>query len=212
MKKLLSVVLALILLAPCHSVSAQGFSAKELNDKASKAARKEAKKLEKEGWKASLGALPVDKQLDRAYMMQYEYTVDMAPKYIMGDAMSIGGNYDTAKIQATELAKQNLAGQIQTEVAALIENSLTNNQITAQQAETIDKCIMSSKSFISQKLGRVMPVIEVFRTLPNNNKQVMVRIAYSSETARNIAKKAILNEMEKEGDSLGDKLDEILGL
>jgi len=52
-------------------------SKKELNEKASKAARKEAKKLKKEGWTNAPGALPVDKQLDKSYMMQMEYDEDL---------------------------------------------------------------------------------------------------------------------------------------
>ena len=104
-------------------------SKSELNEKASKAARKDAKKLTKEGWITAPGALPLEKQLDKSYMMQMEYDDDMYPKYLMGEAMSIGENYDAAKMQALELAKQNLAGQIQTEVTALIENSVANQQL-----------------------------------------------------------------------------------
>ena len=37
----------------------------ELNQKATKAARKEAKKLKKEGWTTAPGALPLEKQLDK---------------------------------------------------------------------------------------------------------------------------------------------------
>ena len=65
----------------------------ELNEKASKAARKEAKKLSKEGWQCAPGALPLDKQLDRAYMMQYEFDAEGYPKFFYGEAMSIGQNY-----------------------------------------------------------------------------------------------------------------------
>ena len=35
----------------------------ELKEKASKAARKEAKRLTKEGWRVAAGALPLEKQL-----------------------------------------------------------------------------------------------------------------------------------------------------
>lgn len=69
----------------------------ELNDKATKAARKEAKKLKKEGWTTAPGALPLEKQLDKSYLMQYEYDEEMFPKYIMGEAMSIGSNYDAPR-------------------------------------------------------------------------------------------------------------------
>lgn len=65
-------------------------SKSELTQKATKVARKEAKKLSKEGWTTAPGALPIEKQLDKAYMMSYEYDDNMFPKYIMGEAMSIG--------------------------------------------------------------------------------------------------------------------------
>lgn len=65
-------------------------SKSELTQKATKVARKEAKKLSKEGWTTTPGALPIEKQLDKAYMMSYEYDDNMFPKYIMGEAMSIG--------------------------------------------------------------------------------------------------------------------------
>ena len=183
----------------------------ELNDKATKAARKEAKKLKKEGWTIAPGALPLEKQLDKSYLMQYEYDEEMFPKYIMGEAMSIGGNYDAAKMQALELAKQNLAGQIQTEVTALIENTVANEQMEAEQAASITRSVMASKNLISQSIGRTITVMEVYRTLSNKNKEVLVRIAYNSNMAKKAAKKAIKDDLEKKGDDLHNKLDELLG-
>ncbi len=186
-------------------------SKSELNDKASKAARKEAKKLKKEGWTTAPGALPLDKQLDKSYIMQYEYDSDMYPKYIMGEAMSVGGNYDAAKIQALELAKQNLAGQIQTEVTALVENTVANKQLDEGDAASITQSILASKNLISQSIGRTIPVVEAYRTLSNKNKEVLVRIAYNSDMAKKVAKEAIKKDLEKKGDDLHNKLDELLG-
>ena len=183
----------------------------ELNEKATKTARKEAKKLAKEGWQAAPGALPLDKQLDRSYLMQQEFDEDMFPKYIMGEAMSIGENYDAAKMQALELAKQNLAGQIQTEVTALIENTVANNQLAAEEAASVTKMVSAAKALISQKIGRVIPVVEVYRTLQNKNKEVRVYIAYNSKMAKAAAKSAIRDELAKEGEDLQKKLDEALG-
>lgn len=183
----------------------------QLNEKASKAARKEAKKMEKAGWQAAPGALPIEKQLDKAYLMQYEYDADMYPKYIMGEAMSIGGNYDAAKMQALELAKQNLAGQIQTEVTALIENTVANEQLSGEDAESITRSVLAAKNLISQSLGRTIPVVEVYRTLDNKNKEVLVRIAYSGDAAKKIAKEAVRKDLEQRGNNLHNKLDELLG-
>lgn len=222
--KTMKIFVAVLMLSICGGVQAQitkeqlkerkelkKLSKAELNEKASKAARKEAKKLTKEGWKTAPGALPLEKQLDKSYMMQQEFDEDMFPKYLMGEAMSIGENYDAAKMQALELAKQNLAGQIQTEVTALIENTVANNQLAAEEAASVTKMVTAAKNLISQRIGRVVPVVEVYRTLKNKNKEVRVYIAYNSKMAKAAAKSAIRDELAKEGDDLMKKLDEHLG-
>ena len=186
-------------------------SKKQLNAKASKDARKEAKKLTKEGWTTSPGALPLVKQLDKSYMMQYEFDDNQFPKYIMAEAMSIGENYDAAKLQALELAKQNLAGQISTEITMLVENSVSNRQMAAEQAASITETVSASKNLISQNIGRVVPVVEVYRIKNNKNREVLVRLAYNSEMAMEAAKKAVREDLEKKGNKLHEQLDMVLG-
>lgn len=186
-------------------------SKSELNEKASKDARKQAKELKKAGWTVAPGALPIEKQLDRVFLMQMEYDEDLFPQYIISEGMSVGTNYDAAKMQALELAKQNLAGQIQTEVTALVENTVSNKQLGADEAASVTQSISASKGLISQSLGRVLPVVEVYRTLPNKNKEVLVRIAYSAKMAKATAKKAVEKDLEERGDELHQKLDDLLG-
>lgn len=186
-------------------------SKSELNEKATKTARKDAKKLKKEGWITVPGALPLEKQLDKSYMMQMEYDEDMYPKYLMGEAMSIGENYDAAKMQALELAKQNLAGQIQTEVTALIENSVANEQLANEDATSVTQSIMGAKNLISQSIGRTIIVMECYRVKTNKNKEVLVRIAYNGTMAKAAAKRAIQDELKSKSEDLQKKLDQLLG-
>lgn len=183
----------------------------EFNEKASKDARREAKRLKKEGWQAAPGALPMEKQLDKSYLMQQEYDENLFPKYLMGEAMSIGENYDAAKMQALELAKQNLAGQIQTEVTALIENTVANKQLQPEEAASVVQSVSAGKNLISQSIGRVLTVVEVYRTVSNRNKEVLVRIAYNAAMAKAAAKQAVREELEKKGEDLHNKLDQLLG-
>ncbi|MDR1896897.1 MAG: hypothetical protein LBR10_08920 [Prevotellaceae bacterium] len=183
----------------------------QVKEKASKTARKEAKKYVKDGWLVAPGGLPIEKQLDKSYQMQYEYEDNFFPKYIMGEAMSIGENYDAAKMQALELAKQNLAGQIQTEVTALIENSVANKQLAAEDAASVVQSVSASKNLISQSIGRVVPVIEMYRTKDNKNKEIRVVIAYNAEMAKEAAKKAVRQDLEEKGKELHEKLDKLLG-
>lgn len=186
-------------------------SKSELNEKATKTARKDAKKLKKESWITVPGALPLEKQLDKSYMMQMEYDEDMYPKYLMGEAMSIGENYDAAKMQALELAKQNLAGQIQTEVTALIENSVANKQLANEDAASVTQSIMGAKNLISQSIGRTIIVMECYRVKTNKNKEVLVRIAYNGAMAKAAAKRAIQDELKSKSDDLQKRLDQLLG-
>lgn len=153
----------------------------------------------------------MEKQLDKSYLMQQEYDEDLFPKYLMGEAMSIGENYDAAKMQALELAKQNLAGQIQTEVTALIENTVANKQLQPEEAASVVQSVSAGKNLISQSIGRVLTVVEVYRTVGNRNKEVLVRIAYNAEMAKAAAKQAIREDLEKKGEDLHNKLDQLLG-
>lgn len=223
MKKLIYAVVALTLFT---SVNAYADSVKdqikerkelakatkeELNAKASKAARKEAKQLAKDGWKVAPGALPIEKQLDRSYEMQFQYDYDGFPKWIIAEAMSTGGNYDAAKMQALALAKQNLAGLIQSEIGALIENSVDNKQMDQSDATSITQTVSASKEKIMQSLGRVITIMEVYRVVNGRGREVLVRIAYSQEAAKSAAKKAIQEDLESQNNALHEELDELLG-
>lgn len=225
MKKILMIAVALMMLG--MNATAQDLKAtkelikerqllakaskSQLNAKASKAARKEAKQYKKNGWEVNPGALPMEKQLDRAYQMQYEFEDNMLPKYIMGEARSIGESYDAAKMQALELAKQNLAGQIQTEVTALIENTVANKQLPQDEASSIVESVLASKNLISQRIGRTINVVEVYRTLPNRNKEVLVRIGYNVKMALEAARDGIRQDLQQKGLDLHKQLDEALG-
>lgn len=189
----------------------QKMARQELAAKVDKATKKEAKRLAKEGWVVSPGALPLEKQLQRSYEMEYQYDDLGFPKYIMANAQSVAENYDAAKTAATSLAITNLAGQIQTEVTALIENTVTNRQLAAEDAASISETVMSSKNLISQSIGRTIVVVECYRVLPNKNREVMVRIAYNGEMAKQAAIKAVREELEKKGEKLHEQLDKVLG-
>ena len=224
MKKLMMVAMSLII--ACGAAFAQQSDVKqirkerqeikklakqELTSRVDKVTRKEAKRLKKEGWVVSPGALPLEKQLERSYMMEYEYDDNLFPKYIMANAQSIGENYDAAKTAATSLAITNLAGQIQTEVTALIENTVANRQLSADDAASLTESVMASKNLISQSIGRTIVVVECYRVLKNNNREVMVRLAYNGDMAKEAAKKAIRQELEQKGQNLHDQLDQVLG-
>lgn len=223
MKKLFVYILATLLVLPLASNAQDAkdlqkerkeirkASMEELNEKVSKDAKKEAKRLKKEGWITTPGTLPLEKQLNTSYLMQMERDNSMYPMYIMAEAMSVGENYDAAKMQASELAKLQLAGKMQTEITALIESSIGNQQLSKDEASSLTQTVNASKGLISQKIGRVIVVVECYRVKANQNKEVLVRIAYNSNMAKAAAKQAIQEELKDKNEELHNKLDEVLG-
>ena len=186
-------------------------SKKELNTKVDRSIRKEAKRLAKEGWKVKPGAMPLEKQLERSYLMQYEFDENLLPKYIMGEATSVGENLEAARISAQALAINDLTRQIQIEVTALIENTVSNRRLTPEEAASISESVMNSKTLISQSIGRTIPVIECFRLNEKKNTEVLFRVAYNSELALEAAKKAVRAELERKGANLNEQLEKVLG-
>lgn len=136
------------------------YTEKELLDKAPKYVRKEAKKLKKEGWVVAPGQLPLEKQLERAYNMRFVLNDKGELKYVTGDAQSIGENYDAAKMQALEIAKTRIAGNISTSVAQIVEQNIGNTQLAAGEAASVTEAIAAGKSTVAQKLGRILVVVE----------------------------------------------------
>ena len=184
---------------------------KNIKSKAVKEARKEAKSFKKQGYFIAPGALPMEKQIEKAWIKQYEQDGEGYPLYIVASGTSIAGTQSAAKLQSTELAKQELAGTISTRVAALVENMVSNDQYSEQEATTITKTLSSAKNTIAQELGRVIPLFEIYRKDQNNTESV-VRIAYNSKTADDVAKKALRKELEKETNMTREKLERLMDL
>jgi len=113
---LLSLLMALVFASPIYAQNTKSIE-KEIKSKAIKDARKEAKKLSKDGFAVAPGQLPMDKQIESVWIKRYETDKDGKPAYFLADARSVGETHSAAKLQAYEVAKINLASQMGVEVA-----------------------------------------------------------------------------------------------
>lgn len=181
----------------------------DVKSRAIKSARQEAKKYKRAGYYVAPGAIMLDKQLENAWMKQYEVTDKNEPKYIMATGNSVAETQTAAKIQATETAKLELAGQISTQVAALIENSIANQQLNNEEAASVTKIVVASKNLIAQELGRVLPMVEMYKKI-GKNVEANVRLAYDLNTAFDIAKKVIRKSLEEETKIAHEKLEKLM--
>ena len=186
-------------------------SDKELKAKVSRDVKKQAKAFKKQGWQVNVGALSLEKQIEKAQRMQYEYNDDKSPKYFMGEMTAKAQSYAAAKAQALAFAKEDLAGMIATEVTALVENTRANEQISATDAASIAKTVQAGKQLIAQRLTNVIPVVEVYR-MDGKLYEVQTRIFYDRNIALQAAKQVVRQELEKDGQKLHKELDEIWGV
>lgn len=92
----------------------------------------------------------------------------------------------------------------------MIDNSRANKQLAAEEAASLIESVGAGKTLISQSIGRTIRVVEMYRTLKNKNKEVMIRVAYNSEMAKEAAKNALRDELEKKSEDLHKKLEKIL--
>jgi len=195
--KTIKLFVTMMLLGITLGASAQ--TASELKLKASKTAKKQAKVYKKQGWEIAPGAIPMERQLDRSYLMEFDTDLDMQSKYTFGEAISVGQFYDAAKLQASELAKSDLVGKISSEITRLVDTQVKTKQLPEEQAQSVAAVTEKSKSLVVQRLGAINPVLEFHRKLKNGNVEVMIRYAYNREKAVNDAIKDIDQGLKSQG-------------
>lgn len=216
MKKIIF-TLAAILLASfvCQTISAQDMSNREMRKKLRlrppREVRQEARSLEKEGYKVAVGAPTIERQLVDAWLKQQETDENGNPKFFVGNATSVGETQIAAKLQATEAAKLDIAGQIESRVAALIENNIANAQLNMEEANSVTQTIAASKSMVAQRLSNLNTLVEMYRPI-DKNMEASVSIAYNRQQAIDETKNVIRKSLEEKTDILQEELDKILDI
>ena len=209
MKKLstlLVLALSFVMMASCAS---QNLTKDQKT--AQKSIKKEVRQLKRDGWKVAPGNIAMDLQLSEAYSKALEKDEKGYEKFVSGEAMTVGETYDAALFQATNLAKLDLAAKIETEITELIDTKLGNKQLSQKQAASLAESVAASKNLVSQKLGRVIIPVKMYRDLDNGNVEVRTIVYYSHDMAMDVLKQTMREDLEKKADDLSKQLDKILG-
>ncbi len=217
-KTLLLLTVVMFLVANSFAQKTQKELKKDIKEKASKNARKEEKKLKKEGWDVAPGSIPLAKVLDKAWEMTYQVNETGQPKYMSADGNGVAQSKSGAETQAMELAKLQLAGQLQQNIAALTTANIGNSQTSNVDAATVTEVIQSAKNIISAKLGRIDPVFKIYRSYETYKKltkgtvEVQVRIFYDKDQAELQAKEVIKEQLKKKTQANEEELKKLMGM
>jgi hypothetical protein len=181
---------------------------KQMKKKAIKSARKEAKRLTKAGYTTFIGQLPLDKQLENSWQAAYEIDPQGNPYYIMSTQKAVASNFTAAQLQAMNAAKTDIAGQLETMINQVIETKVSSNELGRNEANSLATFVATSKNIVSNTLGRVIKLVEIYREpKKTNNVEVQVTVAYNAEIATREALKALKQSLSAEDVELMKQID-----
>ena len=187
---------------------------KLLNAKPSKDARKQEKKLIKDGWKVPAGGKTIAKQITEVQLLREELMADEAgnpvKRYIVRTAQSVAGTFNAGVNTANANARAELAASLETKLVAAMETKIDNQQTSAITANTVDKFHARAKSIVEACLTNTNTVLTIYRVLNNNNFEVQTRIAFDKKELSARLKRNIQKELEQEGDELNEIVDSVL--
>ncbi len=225
MKKILSI----IMLAAILAVSAKAQDAtelarqqqelnnimrKSLNAKPTKDAKKQSKELKKQGWTVPAGERSIEQQITESQYLSAELMTDEngAPtkRFIQHTGVSTAGTYNAAYAAGRSNAQVEIANMLETEIATAMQGKLDNAQQNAVNATTVEKFNQRIKAIVHESLSNSIPVLAIYRMLPNNNFEVQVRIAFDKKEIAARLKRALQQELEMEGDELNGMVDDAL--
>lgn len=225
MKKLFStIMMAIMFIASVNAQSAIEMAnqqrelneilRKSLNAKPTKDAKKQAKQLKKEGWTIPAGERSIEQQITESQYLNLEMMSDEngAPtrRFIQHTGISTAGTYNAAYASARSNSMTEIASMIETEIAAAMQGKLDNAQQNATNATTVEKYNQRIKSIVHESLTNAIPVLAIYRVLPNKNFEVQVRIAFDKKEIAARLKRNLQKELELEGDQLNELIDKVI--
>ena len=190
------------------------FNMKILKAKPSKEAKKEAKKLEKEGWLVPAGERAIAQQIMASQLYGEVLMADeigaTVKRYLSHTASAKGGSYNTAYAAARMNAQIEVAAMLKTELAAAMQTKIDNAQTSSLSASSLEKFNERAKAVVDQTLTNGITMVSIYRKDNNGNFEVQVRIAYDKQDIAARLKRNMVKELEQEGDELNEIVDEVI--
>lgn len=184
---------------------------KTLNAKPTKDAKKQAKELKKEGWTVPAGERSIEQQITESQLLGAELMTDEngAPvkRFIQHTGFSTAGTYNAAYATARANDQAEIASMLEAEIAAAMQSKLDNSQESHISATTVEKFNQRLKSIVHESLTNSIPVMAIYRMLPNSNFEVQVRLAFDKKEVAARIKRELRNQLELEGDQLNSLVD-----
>ena len=206
MKKLFLILVSMFALTGVI-VAKPSVSEKEI----AKMAKKEAKRLKKDGWTVVPGAMPMETQLVRRYTKEFDVDDNEQNLYYIGTSQPTAQFFDAASLQAATMCKLRIAEQLGGKMKGIIEAEVANKQVSGvmntDEAQSIAQVTAAITESVQANLRDIIPLFEVMKKLPNGNIEIMRTMAYARSMAERASKEAVVKDLEQKLKGLSQKLD-----
>ena len=118
--------------------------------------------------------------------------MSVVTKFVIGEAFAIDSVYDAAHSQAMNLAKLNIANQIEEEIIEQLETIIDHPENSTSLFESVVNCTNS----VAKKVGRIITPVDVYRELPNGYVEVYIKAFTQHNQAINIFLETIQEELQ----------------
>lgn len=127
--------------------------------------------------------------------------------YVMGVGQSDSESMAAAYIQATEFARMELSERVVRLDVRWLERLFQTNQLTKKEKDAVMP-MQNEVGNIYGSLNRIVTwtVMEAYRDLSNNKKEVLVRIAIKSSDIKKMVKEGICEALEKLGIKISEQM------
>lgn len=181
MKTIRIIIAAIVMLAIGMNASAQ-----ELSKSQKKAIKKEVAAMQKEGWKVKPGSMSLYDQQVRSITAQNEEDDEGMNKWVIGEASSVSDLYDTAKMSAMTIAKNNLVKSVTQRTTVSNDNEMSNDQAKAEGQSYVEEA--GKQVTVDVQTLRTKTLMECYRETPDGKVEVRVIVAIPASQAQKINK------------------------
>ncbi len=183
---------------------------KDLKKRAIKDARKEAKRWKKKrGYTNIIGDLPMEKQLENAFLLNYVMDDKGRKKYYVASQEAKAETFAAAKQQAQQLCLADIASQIGSNILGRIKSNIANNE-SIEDAASVTEVVGAYQNTVAAKLGRTEPIV-IFKKV-DKLTHIAMMMKYDMSSAEEMIKEDLRQELKKKTELLQDEIDGLLDL
>ncbi len=175
-----------------------------------KAAKKQAKRLRKQGWQEVPGDQPLVDQLHERCVKSRMTDEKGMNLYIFATGNAVAEQQAVAIRHAIHAAKVQLAQTVQGRIVGIVKDMQANQQLDQKTAVSINEMLSATRDILVQRLGYTEPVIKMIRYLPDNNVEAQVIIAYNIRNAMEITRQLMREELRKRLEKTEEEVDRLL--